>query len=186
MRWKPHVRFGGRAGETHPPKDGQGAPVRSHWASQALDIVRRWAWNVLRHLDLPGHARQLKNCRYALWKNPQHLTTRQATKLAWIARHNHQLYRAYLLNYPALGGGSRRSSCGAVAVEPAEVGFEAGDDALVASGLGGPAAGVGVVAQLADVVELGGDGGGEVGGGDVVGAGLADVGVGAGVGGEVA
>ena len=31
MRWKSHVRFGGRTGETHPPKDGQGAPVRSHW-----------------------------------------------------------------------------------------------------------------------------------------------------------
>ena len=28
MRWKSHVRFGGRAGETHPPKDRQGAPVR--------------------------------------------------------------------------------------------------------------------------------------------------------------
>jgi transposase len=30
------------------------------WASQALDVVRRWAWNVLRYLDLPGHAKQLK------------------------------------------------------------------------------------------------------------------------------
>jgi transposase len=56
------------------------------WASQALDVVRRWAWNMLRHLDLPGHARQLKNCRYALWKNPEDLTARQAGKLAWIAR----------------------------------------------------------------------------------------------------
>ena len=28
MRWKSHVRFGGRAGETHPSKDGQGAPAR--------------------------------------------------------------------------------------------------------------------------------------------------------------
>jgi transposase len=39
----------------------------------------------------------LKNCRYALWKNPEDLTARQAAKLAWIARHNHRLYRAYLL-----------------------------------------------------------------------------------------
>ena len=39
----------------------------------------------------------MKNCRYALWKNPEDLTARQAAKLAWIARHNHQLYRAYLL-----------------------------------------------------------------------------------------
>jgi putative transposase len=28
MRWKSHVRFGGRAGETHQAKAGQGAPVR--------------------------------------------------------------------------------------------------------------------------------------------------------------
>jgi transposase len=41
MRWKPHVRFGGRAGETHPPQGGQGAPVRSHLANAALDEVRR-------------------------------------------------------------------------------------------------------------------------------------------------
>ena len=67
------------------------------WASQDLDVVRGWAWNVLRHLDTPGHARQLKKCHYALSKNPQELTARQAGKLAWIARHNHQLYRAYLL-----------------------------------------------------------------------------------------
>lgn len=39
----------------------------------------------------------MKNCRYALWKNPEDLTDRQATKLAWIARHNHRLYRACLL-----------------------------------------------------------------------------------------
>ena len=30
MRWKPHVRFGGRAGETDLPKDKHRAPVRSH------------------------------------------------------------------------------------------------------------------------------------------------------------
>ena len=28
MRWKSHVRFGGRAGETHQPQGRQGAPVR--------------------------------------------------------------------------------------------------------------------------------------------------------------
>jgi hypothetical protein len=28
MQWKLHVRFGGRAGETHQVKAGQGAPVR--------------------------------------------------------------------------------------------------------------------------------------------------------------
>ena len=28
MQWKLHVRFGGRAGETHQPKSRKGAPVR--------------------------------------------------------------------------------------------------------------------------------------------------------------
>ena len=42
MRWKPHVRFGGRAGETHPPEDGQGAPARSHLANAALDDLNRY------------------------------------------------------------------------------------------------------------------------------------------------
>jgi hypothetical protein len=28
MRWKSHVRFGERVGETHPSRAGQGAPVR--------------------------------------------------------------------------------------------------------------------------------------------------------------
>lgn len=67
------------------------------WASQALDVVRRAVWNLLRKVGLKDQAKQLKGCRYALWKNPEDLTDRQNTKLAWIARHNHQLYRAYLL-----------------------------------------------------------------------------------------
>jgi len=67
------------------------------WATQALDVVRRWVWNTLRRLGLGDRAKQLKNCRYALWKNPEDLTDRQEVKLAWIAKHNHQLYRAYLL-----------------------------------------------------------------------------------------
>ena len=45
MRWKPHVRFGGRTGETHPPKGGQGAPARSHLANTALDECRRRVQN---------------------------------------------------------------------------------------------------------------------------------------------
>ncbi len=67
------------------------------WGSQALDVVRRWIWNLLRKMGLAGHAKHLKGCRYALWKNPEDLTDRQAGKLAWIARRNQQLYRAYLL-----------------------------------------------------------------------------------------
>ena len=47
----------------------------------------------------PGHerARQLKGARYALWKNPEDLTERQSAKLAWIAKTDTRLYRAYLL-----------------------------------------------------------------------------------------
>jgi transposase len=67
------------------------------WASQALDVVRRWIWNVLRRLGMGDRAKHLKGCRYALWKNPEDLTDRQAAKLAWIAKHNNRLYRAYLL-----------------------------------------------------------------------------------------
>jgi transposase len=67
------------------------------WATQALDVVRRWVWNTLRRMGLGDRAKQLKNCRYALWKNPEDLTDRQAAKLAWIAKHNQRLYRAYWL-----------------------------------------------------------------------------------------
>ncbi|MGH2718258.1 MAG: transposase, partial [Actinomycetota bacterium] len=38
-----------------------------------------------------------KGARFALWKNPEDLTQRQKTKLAWIAKANAPLYRAYLL-----------------------------------------------------------------------------------------
>lgn len=67
------------------------------WATAALDVVRRWVWNTLRKIGLAGRAKHLKGCRYALWKNPEDLTDRQQAKLAWIATHNRQLYRAYLL-----------------------------------------------------------------------------------------
>lgn len=44
-----------------------------------------------------AHARDLKHARYALWKNPEDLTARQETKLAWVDKVNRRLYRAYLL-----------------------------------------------------------------------------------------
>ncbi len=34
---------------------------------------------------------------YALWRNPEDLTPRQEKKLAWIAKVNTKLYRAYLM-----------------------------------------------------------------------------------------
>jgi transposase len=84
------------------------------WATEALDEVRRQAWNAARrrpggrtdrsrwsrgHLrqDATGNAKALKHARYALWKNPENLTTRQQAKLAWIAKTDPTLHRAYLL-----------------------------------------------------------------------------------------
>ena len=86
------------------------------WATDALDEVRRHAWNDARAIARgegrrgpgrprtgaparPGHerARALKHARYALWKNPEHLTDRQQAKLTWIAKTDPRLHRAYLL-----------------------------------------------------------------------------------------
>lgn len=71
------------------------------WATKALDDVRRQAWNEAagrRRAGLAqGHARQVKRARYALWRNPENLTERQREKLAWIARTDPRLWRAYLL-----------------------------------------------------------------------------------------
>jgi transposase len=79
------------------------------WATEALDEVRRQAWNQARRSGqtrgkgygnrvATGDARRFKNARYALWKNPDNLTNRQRDKLAWIAKTDPRLYRAYLLN----------------------------------------------------------------------------------------
>jgi transposase len=86
------------------------------WATEALDTERRRAWNDARALarteprwgrgrpasttaPRPGRERahRLKGARYALWKNPQDLTERQTAKLAWIAKTDPRLHRAYLL-----------------------------------------------------------------------------------------
>jgi transposase len=81
------------------------------WATDALDEVRREAWNTARGdvaahrarrargrgVRATGHARDLKHSRFALWKNPENLTTSQHAKLAWIAKAEPRLHRAYLL-----------------------------------------------------------------------------------------
>ena len=41
-----------------------------------------------------GHAKALKHARYALWKNPENLTSRQHAKLAWVAKTDPRLHRA--------------------------------------------------------------------------------------------
>ncbi len=86
------------------------------WATEAVDEVRREAWNEARRLargepkrgrgrppaDAPprpasDRATALKGARFALWKNPEDLTEHQQTKLAWIAATDPKLHRAYLL-----------------------------------------------------------------------------------------
>jgi len=70
------------------------------WATDALNEVRRDLWNRLRKSEDPAEhelAQSLKRSRYALWKNPDNLTERQAHKLAEIERVNGPLWRAYLL-----------------------------------------------------------------------------------------
>jgi transposase len=67
------------------------------WASDALDEVRREVWNDARRAGMRAYAKELKGCRFALWKKPEDLTARQAAKLAWVAKQNSRLYRAYLL-----------------------------------------------------------------------------------------
>jgi transposase len=67
------------------------------WATGALDQVRREVWNAARKSSQKARARELKGARFALWKNPEHLTERQRATLAQIAKTNRPLYRAYLL-----------------------------------------------------------------------------------------
>jgi transposase len=68
------------------------------WATEALDVERRRAWNHARRTAAdPEKARRLKDSRFALWKNGEDLTDRQAAKLAWIAATDRRLHRAYLL-----------------------------------------------------------------------------------------
>ncbi len=72
MRWKPHVRFGGRARETYQPRGWHRALVRPHLANEAIDKTRRWAWNVHRDLGLRS-SRWVKRTRWALLKDPGQL-----------------------------------------------------------------------------------------------------------------
>jgi transposase len=66
-------------------------------ATDALDEVRRAVWNEARRAGNKQLAKDLKGARFALWKKPENLTERQQHKLAWIAKLNTPIYRAYLL-----------------------------------------------------------------------------------------
>ncbi|HET6811256.1 MAG TPA: ISL3 family transposase [Acidimicrobiales bacterium] len=79
------------------------------WATKALDVERRRAWNQAagRHrVDMAarsdfrgstGPSRHVKAARYALWKSPENLTARQRHQLDWIQKTDPRLWRAYLL-----------------------------------------------------------------------------------------
>jgi transposase len=75
------------------------------WATAALDEQRRAAWNAARAAvrgasrgrSPTGMTKALKDARWALWKNPDNLTERQREQLAWIAKTNPALHRAWAL-----------------------------------------------------------------------------------------
>jgi transposase len=74
------------------------------WSTEALDEVRREVWNTHRGAvtqrrapTATGTARTVKRSRFALWKNPENLTDKQREQLAWVAKTDPKLYRAYLL-----------------------------------------------------------------------------------------
>jgi len=66
-------------------------------ATDALDEIRREVWNDARRQGQRQLARELKGARFALWKNAENLTERQALKLARVQKLNQRLYRAHLL-----------------------------------------------------------------------------------------
>ncbi len=71
--------------------------MSSRSQTDARDQVRREVWNDARRAGDRSGARWLKGARWALWKNPEHLTDRQAGTLEEIKQQNEPLYTAYLL-----------------------------------------------------------------------------------------
>jgi len=67
------------------------------WATKALDEVRKGIWRTARSIGAPSLIAHLKGCRYALLKNPDHLSDKQQESLSRVASVNKTLYRAYLL-----------------------------------------------------------------------------------------
>ena len=65
--------------------------------TKALDEVRRPLWQQMRRLPDPNTARQFKGARWALLKNPDDLTDRQAATLIAIRRNGGTMWRAYRL-----------------------------------------------------------------------------------------
>jgi len=66
-------------------------------ANKALDEVRRAYWNELRQLGDQDTAKEFKQARWALLKNPEDLTDRQANTLAALQANGGTVARAYTL-----------------------------------------------------------------------------------------
>jgi transposase len=64
-------------------------------ATKAMDTVRRAHWNQLRATTDPKVARRFKGARWALLRNPEDLSDRQADALAAIKRTGSATWRAY-------------------------------------------------------------------------------------------
>jgi len=66
-------------------------------ANRALDEVRRSYWNALRDSDELTAAKRFKDARWALLKNPEDHTSRQAATLRKLRRSGGDVWRAYTL-----------------------------------------------------------------------------------------
>ena len=64
---------------------------------EALDVVRREAWNEMRGLGDPAGAKKFKGARWSLLKNPENLTDEQASTLRRLKRKGGGVWRAYRL-----------------------------------------------------------------------------------------
>ena len=65
--------------------------------NRALDEVRRSYWNALRDSDDPTAAKRFKDARWALLKNPEDHTSKQAATLRRLRRAGGDVWRAYTL-----------------------------------------------------------------------------------------
>ncbi len=65
--------------------------------TDALDTVRREAWNELRRSGNPEAAHKFKGARWALLKNPTNLSDEQTATLRKLKRRGGQVWRAYTL-----------------------------------------------------------------------------------------
>ncbi len=64
--------------------------------TDALDTVRRGAWQQMRRLDA-GAAKKFKGARWALLKRPENLTDGQSVTLRKLRRRGGEVWRAYSL-----------------------------------------------------------------------------------------